>query len=248
MTRLNSFGAGTTLETPNGAVEILQPARAREGRLPAGRRAAVFAENPAREPAAPRRRRVRQDRGHRARWRSGIRQDDRRQEISFMPARVLLQDFTGVPCVVDLAAMRDGDRRARRRSRTRQSAAAGRARHRSLGAGRLLRPRRTRSTLNAELEYHAQPRALRRSCAGDRRVQQFPRRPARHRHRPSGQHRIPRARRVPRGRATAWCGVSRHARRHRLAYDDGQRPRRASAGASAASKPKRRCSASRARC
>jgi aconitate hydratase len=28
-------------------------------------------------------------------------------EISFMPARVLLQDFTGVPCVVDLAAMRD---------------------------------------------------------------------------------------------------------------------------------------------
>jgi len=30
------------------------------------------------------------------------------KEISFMPARVLLQDFTGVPCVVDLAAMRDG--------------------------------------------------------------------------------------------------------------------------------------------
>ncbi|MBA3565449.1 MAG: aconitate hydratase [Actinobacteria bacterium] len=29
------------------------------------------------------------------------------QEISFMPGRVLLQDFTGVPAVVDLAAMRD---------------------------------------------------------------------------------------------------------------------------------------------
>src|ERR1700729_1715752 len=29
------------------------------------------------------------------------------QEINFSPARVLLQDFTGVPCVVDLAAMRD---------------------------------------------------------------------------------------------------------------------------------------------
>ena len=29
------------------------------------------------------------------------------REISFMPARVLLQDFTGVPCVVDLAMMRD---------------------------------------------------------------------------------------------------------------------------------------------
>ena len=30
------------------------------------------------------------------------------REIAFMPARVLLQDFTGVPAVVDLAAMRDG--------------------------------------------------------------------------------------------------------------------------------------------
>src|SRR5580692_61870 len=29
------------------------------------------------------------------------------REIAFTPARVLLQDFTGVPCVVDLAAMRD---------------------------------------------------------------------------------------------------------------------------------------------
>src|SRR3989475_12180201 len=29
------------------------------------------------------------------------------EEIAFRPARVLLQDFTGVPAVVDLAAMRD---------------------------------------------------------------------------------------------------------------------------------------------
>ncbi|MBI3404237.1 MAG: aconitate hydratase AcnA [Acidobacteria bacterium] len=29
------------------------------------------------------------------------------KEISFMPARVLMQDFTGVPAIVDLAAMRD---------------------------------------------------------------------------------------------------------------------------------------------
>jgi aconitate hydratase len=32
-------------------------------------------------------------------------------EIAFMPARVILQDFTGVPAVVDLAAMRDAVRR-----------------------------------------------------------------------------------------------------------------------------------------
>jgi aconitate hydratase len=29
-------------------------------------------------------------------------------EIGFVPARVLLQDFTGVPCIVDLASMREG--------------------------------------------------------------------------------------------------------------------------------------------
>ena len=33
------------------------------------------------------------------------------REINFRPARVLLQDFTGVPCVVDLAAMRDALRK-----------------------------------------------------------------------------------------------------------------------------------------
>src|SRR5579863_3596069 len=31
----------------------------------------------------------------------------REHEIAFRPARVLMQDFTGVPAVVDLAAMRD---------------------------------------------------------------------------------------------------------------------------------------------
>src|SRR3954453_17591048 len=29
------------------------------------------------------------------------------QEIAFTPARVVMQDFTGVPAIVDLAAMRD---------------------------------------------------------------------------------------------------------------------------------------------
>ncbi len=33
--------------------------------------------------------------------------DESQQEISFVPARVILQDFTGVPAIVDLAAMRD---------------------------------------------------------------------------------------------------------------------------------------------
>jgi aconitate hydratase len=43
-----------------------------------------------------------------ARWRPSEISD---REINFTPARVLLQDFTGVPAVVDLAAMRDAMRR-----------------------------------------------------------------------------------------------------------------------------------------
>lgn len=39
-----------------------------------------------------------------AAWNGGF---GRQREIAFRPARVLLQDFTGVPAVVDLAAMRD---------------------------------------------------------------------------------------------------------------------------------------------
>ncbi len=39
-----------------------------------------------------------------ANWDSQAEPDN---EIAYMPARVLMQDFTGVPCIVDLAAMRD---------------------------------------------------------------------------------------------------------------------------------------------
>ncbi len=39
-----------------------------------------------------------------ARWNAKAAPD---REIAFTPARVLLQDFTGVPAIVDLAAMRD---------------------------------------------------------------------------------------------------------------------------------------------
>src|SRR5437660_243608 len=39
-----------------------------------------------------------------ARWDAGSEPKD---EIAFTPARVVMQDFTGVPAIVDLAAMRD---------------------------------------------------------------------------------------------------------------------------------------------
>ena len=38
-------------------------------------------------------------------------------EIAYHPARVLMQDFTGVPAVVDLAAMRDAMSKHERQSR-----------------------------------------------------------------------------------------------------------------------------------
>src|SRR5258706_4743980 len=42
-----------------------------------------------------------------ASWRPGAPE----KEIAFMPARVLLQDFTGVPAIVDLATMREAVQR-----------------------------------------------------------------------------------------------------------------------------------------
>src|SRR5262245_14336268 len=45
-----------------------------------------------------------------AEWNSTTKPD---KEIAFTPSRVLLQDFTGVPAVVDLAAMRDAMKRLR---------------------------------------------------------------------------------------------------------------------------------------
>ncbi|MBP7694144.1 MAG: aconitate hydratase AcnA, partial [Anaerolineales bacterium] len=43
-----------------------------------------------------------------ARWNAAAPADN---ELPFLPARVVMQDFTGVPCVVDLAAMRDAVQR-----------------------------------------------------------------------------------------------------------------------------------------
>ncbi len=57
-------------------------------------------------------------------------------EIPFKPARVILQDFTGVPAVVDLAAMRSAMVPLGRRSQQDQPADSGGSGDRPLGAGR----------------------------------------------------------------------------------------------------------------
>ena len=130
-----------------------------------------------------------------------------------------------MPAVVDLGDDARRRRRARRRSEARQPAAVGRARHRPLGAGRLLRPvDRLRAEQPARIS--AQPRALHLPALGPERLQQLPRRPARDRHRPPGERRVPRPRRLPRDARRRPAGVPGHAGRHRLAHDDGQRARR----------------------
>ncbi len=168
-------------------------------------------------------------------------------EIAFTPARVIMQDFTGVPCIVDLAAMREAIVR--------------------LGGD----PQRVNPLAPAELvidhsvqvdEYGAadslaaqqrnriqpQRRALHVPALGPDRVQQLQGGAAEHRHRAPGEHRAAGARRSLR---------TTPAPRHAPIPTPWSAPTRTppwsmvwacSAGASAASKRKPPCSASRSPC
>jgi aconitate hydratase len=148
-------------------------------------------------------------------------------EIQFTPARVIMQDFTGVP--VHRRPRRDarGDGRPRRRpgkinplarpswsSTTRSSPTSSAP------------PTRSSATSSSSTSATASATS---SCAGARR--------------PSTTSRS--CRRAPASctrstsstspascsdEATTAAGLPRHARRHRLAHDDGQRPRRARLG------------------
>ena len=117
------------------------------------------------------------------------------REIAFRTSRVLLQDFTGVPAVVDLAAMRDAIASLGGDPGADQPAAARRSRDRSLGAGGRVRKRRGVSHQRGA-RVRSQSRALRISALGAERVPEFPRRAARHRDRAPDQSRISGAGRV----------------------------------------------------
>ena len=246
-TSSNSFGARASLKAGGRDVQFfslpkLQAAGFGEiARLPYTMK--VLLENLLRREDGA----IRHGRRHRGagRWdpRAGA-----QREIAFTPARVILQDFTGVPAVVDLAAMRDGIVQLGGEPEPDQPAAARGAGHRPLGAGRPLR-HAGRASSTTRGRVRAQPRALRVPALGTERVPQLPRGAAGHRHRPSGQPRVPRAASsCPTRSATASAGLSRHARRHRLAHDDDQRPRRPRLGRRRHRGRGRACSASRSRC
>ena len=101
----NSFGARASLRAGGGTYEIYRLDALEKRGLPVGRlpySLRILLENLLRLEDG---RTVRTDDVERlVRWDPKKTPDE---EIAFMPARVLMQDFTGVPAVVDLAAMRD---------------------------------------------------------------------------------------------------------------------------------------------
>ena len=105
MASKNSFGARAALRVRDNSYEIFRLAQLQESgvgnisRLPFSTK--ILLENLLRHEDG--RKVSEQDVDYVARGVSG----PDAHEISFMPARVLLQDFTGVPAIVDLAAMRD---------------------------------------------------------------------------------------------------------------------------------------------
>ena len=146
-------------------------------------------------------------------------------EIQFTPARVLMQDFTGVPCVVDLATMREAVRDlGGDATKVNPLAPAQLVIDHSVIADVFGRGRRVRA--QRRVRVRAQPRALPVPALGPDRVQRVQGRPAGHRHRAPGQHRAP----GPGRHAARRHGLPRHRGRHRLAHHDGQRPRRARLG------------------
>ena len=153
-----------------------------------------------------------------------------RAEIPFMPARVLLQDFTGVPCVVDLAAMRaavarlGGDPRIINPQVPVDLVIDHSVQVDYYGTQRRVRPQR-------EPGDGAQPRALHASALGPERVPQRLRGSYRHRHRPPDQPGYLAAVVQAEGveAATTWVYPG-HRGGHRLPLHHGQRSGRARLG------------------
>ena len=155
------------------------------------------------------------------------------REIAYRPARVLLQDFTGVPAVVDLAAMRSGVVKHRRRPREGQPARAlSTSSSTTPSWSTSIRHRLPRSLQSTwRIEFERNRRALRVPQVGPAGVRQLPRRAPRHRHRPPGQPGVPRHRRGRmRTRTATTGGLPRLPGRHRQPHHHGQRPGRARLG------------------
>ena len=142
-----------------------------------------------------------------------------------MPARVVLQDFTGVPCVVDLAAMRDAMARMKGDpDRINPVVPCDLVIDHSVqvdyyGSERAFQ-------LNVELEFERNVERYQLLKFAQRAFRQLPGRAARHRDRPPGEPRVPGAGGAAAGAVRRAHRLSRHAGRHRLAHHHDQRARR----------------------
>jgi aconitate hydratase len=126
------------------------------------------------------------------------------QEIPFMPARVVMQDFTGVPCVVDLAAMRDAMKQLGGDPNKINPLDPGRDGDRPLGAGGPFRQRQCGGRERAH-RVRAQQGALRLPALGPEGIRQLQGGAAAHRHRAPGQPGVPGACHVCDRRREAWA-------------------------------------------
>ena len=114
------------------------------------------------------------------------------REVSFMPARVLLQDFTGVPVVADLAVMRDAIKKlGGNPDKVRPLQPVDLVIDHSVQVDSFGTRQRIRDQRAAGIR--AQPGALPFPAMGPGRVRQLPRRTARHWNRSPGESRISRA-------------------------------------------------------
>ncbi len=142
-------------------------------------------------------------------------------EIAFTPARVIMQDFTGVPCIVDLAAMREaivklgGDPQKVNPLAPAELVIDHSVQVDEYGAANSLQH-------NNEIEFQAQRRALHVPALGPNGFQQFQGRAAEHRHRAPGQYRTAGAGYFRRRGRRQEVGLSGHPGRHRLAHHHGQ--------------------------
>ena len=171
------------------------------------------------------------------------------REIQYRPARVLMQDFTGVPAVVDLAAMRDAMTAARRRPAEDQPAGPGPPRHRPQRDGRRVRhaarrsSRMSRSNMQRNIERYE---FLKWGAAAFDNFKVVP--PGTGIcHQVNLEYIARRRLDRPRTRTARWSPIP-------TLWSAPTATRRwstasaCSAGASAGSRPRRRCSASRSRC
>ena len=178
---------------------------------------------------------LRRQEGHcRSTWSrspAGSRTRARLDEVPFVVARVVLQDFTGVPLLADLAAMRNVAARDGQGREDDRAAGAGRPGGRPLGDDRLLRHEEG-ARPEHEAGVHAQRRALPVHEVGHAGLRHLRRRAAGLRHRPPGQPRVPGARRLQdRGDEGRAAGLlPRLAGRHRQPHDHDQRHRRGRLG------------------